>query len=104
MKQLTIISACLLAAVFAACNQPASKHAAAADSTITAVTDTTSAKPSEEMAAVAGKYPDPVCGMPYDTMFHEWSVYKKDTLHFCSPTCKRVFDKNPEKFAAKLGL
>ncbi|RFM35889.1 YHS domain-containing protein [Chitinophaga silvisoli] len=47
---------------------------------------------------------DPVCGMPYDTMFHEFSVYKNDTVHFCSPTCKRVFDKNPEKFAAKLGL
>ncbi|OMP77664.1 hypothetical protein BW716_18950 [[Flexibacter] sp. ATCC 35208] len=64
-------------------------------------------QPAEDTTAlqpIAGKVGDPVCGMPYDTTYHEFSVYKNDTVHFCSLTCKRVFDKNPEKYAAKLGL
>ncbi|RAJ75159.1 YHS domain-containing protein [Chitinophaga dinghuensis] len=52
---------------------------------------------------VAGKLPDPVCEMPYDTSYHEFTVYKTDTIHFCSPTCKEVFSKAPEKYMAKLG-
>jgi YHS domain-containing protein len=103
MKKTFIIIATVIAGAFAACNQGTKEKAvAAADTAMNAAT-----KPVEDTTAlqpIAGKYPDPVCGMPYDTMFHETSVYKKDTLHFCSPTCKRVFDKNPEKYAAKLGL
>jgi YHS domain-containing protein len=49
------------------------------------------------VAAVSNKLPDPVCEMPYDTS------YKADTLHFCSATCKGVFEKAPEKYMAKLG-
>ncbi|KAA2245794.1 YHS domain-containing protein [Chitinophaga agrisoli] len=45
---------------------------------------------------------DPVCQMPYDTSYHEFSVYKGDTVNFCSPTCKGVFDKNPDKYAVNL--
>jgi len=57
----------------------------------------------QEATAVASSKPgDPVCEMPYDTAYQEWSVYKGDTVHFCSPTCKGVFDKNPEKYAANL--
>ena len=58
---------------------------------------------TEQVATVNGKLPDPVCEMPYDTSYKEWTVYKTDTIHFCSPTCKGVFEKNPEKFMAKLG-
>ncbi|MFY0252595.1 YHS domain-containing protein [Chitinophaga sp. 30R24] len=63
---------------------------------------------SAEKAATAattvvnGMLPDPVCEMPYDTSYNEWTVYKGDTLHFCSPTCKSVFEKAPEKYMAKL--
>ncbi|GAA3953795.1 YHS domain-containing protein [Chitinophaga oryziterrae] len=90
---------CLLTGLLAACNEAPKKGIPAE-----------TAKPAEQApepaqtAAIAGKFPDAVCGMPYDTAYHEWSVYKKDTLHFCSSTCKRVFDKNPEKYASKLGL
>ena len=60
----------------------------------------------EDTAAVSlivnGKMGDPVCGMPYDTSYHEFSVYNADTVNFCSPTCKGVFDKNPAKYAANL--
>ncbi|WP_160716261.1 YHS domain-containing protein [Chitinophaga solisilvae] len=55
-----------------------------------------------EQADISGKLPDPVCQMPYDTSYHEWTVYKNDTIHFCSITCKDVFAKAPEKFMAKL--
>ncbi|MBP1653032.1 MAG: hypothetical protein H6Q26_3189 [Bacteroidetes bacterium] len=103
MKKISIVFATIAAGVFFACNQPSSEKAAAkADSAMSTVT-----QPAEDTTAlqpIAGKVGDPVCGMPYDTTYHEFSVYKNDTVHFCSPTCKRVFDKNPEKYAAKLGL
>ncbi|WP_199417095.1 YHS domain-containing protein [Chitinophaga silvatica] len=65
--------------------------------------NTASATTKEHAVAANGKLPDPVCEMPYDTTYKEWTVYKTDTIHFCSPTCKGVFEKNPEKFMAKLG-
>lgn len=103
MKKIAIVFVSLTAGVFFACNQPSTEKAAAkADSSMSTVT-----QPAEDTTAlqpIAGKLGDPVCGMPYDTTYHEFSVYKNDTVHFCSPTCKRVFDKNPEKYAAKLGL
>jgi YHS domain-containing protein len=103
MKKTAIVIVSLAAGAFFACNQPSTEKAAAkADSAMSTVT-----QPAEDTTAllpIAGKLGDPVCGMPYDTTYHESSVYKNDTVHFCSPTCKRVFDKNPEKYAAKLGL
>jgi YHS domain-containing protein len=54
------------------------------------------------VAAVSDKLPDPVCRMPYDTSYKEWTVYQQDTIHFCSVTCKEVFAKAPEKYMAKL--
>ncbi len=66
--------------------------------------ENTTAPAAETPAAVAvNKLPDPVCEMPYDTSYKEWTVYKTDTLHFCSATCKSVFEKAPEKYMAKLG-
>ncbi|MCW3462921.1 YHS domain-containing protein [Chitinophaga nivalis] len=67
----------------------ASQEAPAADTT-------------QAVAAVSDKFPDPVCGMPYDTSYKESMVFHGDTLHFCSVTCKDVFSKAPEKFMAKL--
>jgi YHS domain-containing protein len=92
---------CLLTGVLAACNN-APKQAPTVDSV--------AVKPAEQApgpihdAPIAGKQGDAVCGMPYDVTYTEYSVYKKDTLYFCSPTCKRVFDKNPEKYASKIGI
>ncbi|MBV8255218.1 MAG: YHS domain-containing protein [Chitinophaga sp.] len=70
--------------------------------TETAATAAPAATPATEQMA-SGKLPDPVCEMPYDTSYHEFTVYKTDTIHFCSTTCKGVFEKNPAKFMAKLG-
>ncbi|MCL5999591.1 MAG: YHS domain-containing protein [Chloroflexi bacterium] len=45
---------------------------------------------------------DPVCGMDVDPKTAAGkSEYKGQTYYFCSPGCKKTFDKNPEKYAAK---
>ena len=97
MKQLII--GCSALFLFACAGQPKSASQEAAQQQTPAAHQ----KPAEQLAAVNGKLPDPVCEMPYDTSYKEWTVYKSDTIHFCSPTCKGVFEKNPEKFMAKLG-
>ena len=47
-------------------------------------------------------YKDPVCGMDItaDTAAGK-SEYKGQTYYFCSPGCKKAFDKEPEKFISK---
>ena len=42
---------------------------------------------------------DPVCGMDVDPKTAAGSsVYQGQTYYFCSPGCKRSFDKDPEKY------
>ena len=45
---------------------------------------------------------DPVCGMDVDEKNAQaQSEYKGKTYYFCSPGCKRDFDKNPEKYVGQ---
>lgn len=45
---------------------------------------------------------DLVCGMDVDPKTAEWkSEYKGQVYYFCSPGCKRSFDKEPEKYIGK---
>jgi YHS domain-containing protein len=45
---------------------------------------------------------DPVCGMDVDEKTAPArSEYKGKTYYFCAPSCKREFDKDPEKFVGK---
>jgi len=44
---------------------------------------------------------DPVCGMQVDEKTAIQSEYKGHTYYFCSPSCKRDFDKEPGKYAVK---
>ncbi len=45
---------------------------------------------------------DPVCGMDVDPKTAAGkSEYKGQTYYFCSPGCKRDFDKDPEKYVGK---
>jgi YHS domain-containing protein len=47
---------------------------------------------------------DPVCGMDVDPKTAEYtSIYQGKTYYFCSPGCKRDFDKEPQKYA-KAGM
>jgi YHS domain-containing protein len=47
---------------------------------------------------------DPVCGMDVDpkTAAGE-SEYQGTTYYFCSPGCKRAFDKEPQKYVKAQG-
>jgi YHS domain-containing protein len=42
----------------------------------------------------------PVMGNPIDKQYK--TEYKGKTVYFCCPECKPVFDKDPEKYVAKL--
>jgi YHS domain-containing protein len=45
---------------------------------------------------------DPVCGMDVDEKTAAGkSEYKGQTYYFCSPGCKRSFDKDPEKYVGQ---
>ena len=45
---------------------------------------------------------DLVCGMDVDPKTAVGkSEYMGQTYYFCSPGCKRTFDKDPEKYATK---
>jgi YHS domain-containing protein len=103
----------LAASMMAACNNGDSSKST--KDTVKTSADMPATPPEENAPVTTGKDTtsaaggfvqkmDPVCGMPFDTSFHEWAVYKKDTIRFCSPTCKRIYEKNPAKFVAKLGL
>lgn len=42
---------------------------------------------------------DPVCKMEVDPATAEWKTeYKGKTYYFCAPGCKRLFEKEPEKY------
>lgn len=46
---------------------------------------------------------DPVCDMEVDEKTAPAkSEYKGRTYYFCAPGCKRLFDKDPEKYLAKI--
>lgn len=45
---------------------------------------------------------DPVCGMDVDPKNTKLtSTYQGQTYYFCSPGCKKSFDKEPQKYVAK---
>jgi YHS domain-containing protein len=44
---------------------------------------------------------DPVCGMMVDPKASRKSEYRGKTYYFCSASCMREFDQNPEKFVGK---
>ena len=42
---------------------------------------------------------DPVCDMEVEIATAQWKTeYKGTTYYFCSPGCKRSFEKEPEKY------
>ena len=48
------------------------------------------------------KVKDPVCGMEIDPKAAAGkSEYQGQTYYFCSPDCKKAFDKGPEKYVGK---
>ena len=45
---------------------------------------------------------DPVCGMEVDPKTaSNKSIYEGKTYYFCSPGCKKAFEKDPKKYIGK---
>lgn len=44
---------------------------------------------------------DPVCGMQVDEAAAAKVEYRGLTYYFCSPACKAMFEKSPEKYTSK---
>ena len=44
---------------------------------------------------------DPVCEMEKDNTWTDFTVYKQDTIWFCSEGCKKAFEARPEKYVKK---
>jgi len=45
---------------------------------------------------------DPVCGMQVDPQkAADKTVFHDQTYYFCSPVCKSMFDREPEKYAVQ---
>jgi YHS domain-containing protein len=46
---------------------------------------------------------DPVCGMEVDEQkVTQKSEYKGKTYYFCSATCRKKFEKEPEKYVKEV--
>jgi len=44
---------------------------------------------------------DPVCGMTVDTETAKFTTqYQGETVYFCAPGCKKVFEQNPSNYLA----
>lgn len=45
------------------------------------------------------KVKDPVCGMVFpEEEAAGQSQYRGGTYHFCAPSCKKLFERDPEKY------
>jgi YHS domain-containing protein len=45
---------------------------------------------------------DPVCNREVEIATAQWKTeYQGKTYYFCSPGCKRSFEKAPEKYVSK---
>jgi YHS domain-containing protein len=48
---------------------------------------------------------DLVCGMDVKEATAQWkSEYQERMYYFCSPGCKKAFDKNPEKYMTRASM
>jgi YHS domain-containing protein len=93
MKRIILFIA--ITAMCAACNN-------SGDTSTTTFNTKDSVSKTEETKLTLGIKIDPVCEMEQDTSWTEYTVYKGDTVKFCSDVCKGVFMKNPDKYASKL--
>lgn len=90
----------IIAALFIASFGIVSCNNAAEEKT---TTETAAPAPETQPEPVAAAKPiDPVCEMELEDTWTEYTIYNNDTVKFCSETCKKAFEGNPSKYAAKL--
>jgi YHS domain-containing protein len=46
---------------------------------------------------------DPVCGMSVNNSVALKTTYQGKTYYFCSPLCKNLFEREPEKYVDAAG-
>lgn len=54
--------------------------------------------PSQTTTANGQLQADPVCEMPRDSSWTDYTIYNNDTLWFCSEGCKKAFMARPDKY------
>ncbi|MFH1882378.1 MAG: YHS domain-containing protein [Planctomycetota bacterium] len=57
-------------------------------------------KPAEAIASVVEQTTCPIMGSPINKAL--FTEYKGKKVYFCCPDCQPEFEKNPEKYVAKL--
>lgn len=81
----------LAASTFSACNNSSEDAQRQAE---TAMSGTASEAPTYRL----GDKTDPVCQMEWDAEWTDSTVYKNETVRFCSEGCKMAFEARPEKY------
>ncbi|OJW78557.1 MAG: hypothetical protein BGO69_00795 [Bacteroidetes bacterium 46-16] len=54
--------------------------------------------PAHTMVAHRQPQADPVCDMPRESEWTDFTVYNNDTIWFCSEGCKKAFIARPGKY------
>lgn len=54
--------------------------------------------PAHTMVAHSQPQADPVCDMPRESEWTDFTVYNNDTIWFCSEGCKKAFMARPGKY------
>jgi YHS domain-containing protein len=82
----------------------ADKTAKSVDKAVSSLEKTATTAGEKAAATVAAAATEqllcPVMGNPIDKQYK--TEYKGKTVYFCCPACKPEFDKDPEKYVAKL--
>lgn len=97
MKQLLFLA--LATGLFTACNNTQKN---ADDTTTKDSMNVMTSNSGMEMKSDSNAVIDPVCGMEKDSTWTDYTMYKGDTVWFCSPSEKDAFVANPEKYKDKL--
>lgn len=97
-----IIAITVLAFSFVACNSASKQQSSSTDTMAATHTgedmhDMKMDKPADKNAIT-----DPVCGMEKDNTWTDYTIYKGDTVWFCSTPEKDAFLANPAKYEHNL--
>jgi YHS domain-containing protein len=88
-----LIALMVVLALIAGCAKPAKPSKTSKEPVADKAVATAAAATDEQTTC-------PVMGNPIDKQYK--TEYKGKTVYFCCPACKPEFDKDPEKYVAKL--
>jgi len=94
-----LLAVVFTAALFSACNQENKATTGIANASQQATSEQAS---STSVATTGKEITDPVCGMVKDSTWTDYTLYKGDTVWFCSAPEKEAFIAKPEKYAQQV--